>query len=469
MTKHKVIVDKVFNIFKDNNIYLVGGSVRNFLINQYKNTNIEIDDLDFAIDCKPEETIEILKKNNLKYYPIGIKFGTIGFALDDMYIEVTTFRKNEKYNHHNRFPSVEFGLSIEEDLARRDFTINAIALDRQWTRIDPYKGSQDIIFEKIRCPLSADIAFSDDPLRMLRAIRFASKLNFNIMPETYLGIEKNVHLILNLSVERIQDEFNKILLSNNPRLGLDLLAKTRLLNYFLHELVPCINLDQGLKWHHKDVWGHVLDVVNNLRGCNNLELLLAGVLHDIAKPYTRSITKIESSNVFILTKDEIHFYNHDWLGGIIAEGILKRLKYSNDTIKKVCFLVSNHMRPNHYNTQWKDSAVRRFVQDVGEYREDVLELSKADITSHNPDRVLSGVARIDELAKRCKELKELIVVKYPLDGNDIMLAFNLTQGKDVGIMKKRLEEAYNSGILNINSTKEDCLELLKKEVLWTAM
>ncbi|HEX67680.1 MAG TPA: HD domain-containing protein [bacterium] len=424
------VLKKVYEIFSKNGaeVYLVGGSVRDLLLKR------EINDYDFATPLPPEKVIEIFRKEGITTYPIGIEFGTVGVVIGEKEVQITTFRRKEKYPPSSRKPEVEFGGTIEEDLARRDFTINSMAITPQGELIDPFNGKEDLRRGILRTPLSPDISFTDDPLRMLRCFRFQSQLGFTIEENTYGAIRKHAFRIMFLSPERIQMEMDKLLLGDYVEKALKGLMETRLISFFLHELVPLENLHQSIELHHKDVWNHTISVVKNTP-----KVLLyrwTALLHDIAKPYVRSVEN-----------GKIHFYRHEELGARISFYILSRLKYPKDFIKKVCFLVSKHMRPALYNSSWTDSAVRRFIREMGENLEPLLVLAKADITSYRPERVKERLSLLKELEERVEALKSVREIKCPVDGWEIMNKYNIKPGPLVGKIKNLILEAVISGEL----------------------
>lgn len=418
---------KLFEIFEGKEIYLVGGYVRDSVL------GISNDDLDFATKLLPDEIIAILKSNHLKCWEIGKAFGTISTMIDGLKIEITTYRVNEKYEKNNRHPRVEFGKTLKEDLMRRDFTINALAMDRIGTIIDPLNIFKDLREHVIRTPLEPDKTFSDDPLRMIRAVRFVSTLGFSIDSTTLTGIFNNAHKILGLAVERIKVEMDKLLLGDYVDLALSKLVETKLINYYLPEIINLLNIEQNKDYHHKDIWKHTKSVVKN--SPKDIIVRWAALLHDIAKPYTKSIDQ-----------GEVHFYNHEDFGAKLSEYILMRLKFSNKEIKDIVSLIKNHMRPNLYSPKWADKAVRKLRKDMGDSLiNKLLALSRADITSQRPDRIDLAMKRLDDLEGRLNEpeIKEDFVL--PVNGHEIMEALGIQSGPLVGRLKSQLSEAIESG------------------------
>ena len=445
------ILKKIYEIFKKNSadIYLVGGAVRDILMEK------EVNDLDFATSLTPQEVNIVLKKEGIHTYPIGIEFGTIGAILGEKEVQITTFRKKEKYSPKNRKPEIEFGKTIEEDLSRRDFTINAMALTPKGELIDPFNGKEDIKKGIIRTPLNPDTSFSDDPLRMLRAFRFQSQLGFKIESKTLSSIKKNAFRIMFLSQERIQMEMDKILTGEYVTKALEELLQSQLASFFIHELIPLKGLNQSKEFHHKDVWKHTLRVVQNVP--SQLHLKWAALLHDIAKPYTRTIEN-----------GEIHFYRHPELGAKISYYILSRLKYPKNFIRKVCFLVLQHMRPAFYSSMWSDTAIRRFTREMGDNLQDILSLARADITSYRPERVKERLSLLDELYERIKKIESIKAPSYPVNGNEIMKRFNISPSPLVGKIKEFIREGVEEGKLPLNSPdKEIYFQYAQKKLIIT--
>jgi tRNA nucleotidyltransferase (CCA-adding enzyme) len=304
-------------------VYLVGGCVRDLYL------EIEPKDFDFTTPLTPDEIEAAIKVAGKHAYTVGKKFGTVGFTVEGQMIEVTTFRA-EKYEANNRKPSVEYVQDICQDLSRRDFTINAIALKEDKTVIDPYMGIQDIFGKRIMCVGNPTLRFKDDPLRMLRAIRFACQLNFNIDEATYKSIKKNNYRILHISKERWCMELDKILISPDPARGIRLLADCGLFSFIIPELQLQLNYDQKSKYHAHTLLEHTVRVVQKCP-CN-LNLRWAALLHDIGKPFVRT-EKGENA----------HYIFHERVGAEIVEKLADYLKWSNDRRKEVKELVKNHM------------------------------------------------------------------------------------------------------------------------------
>lgn len=441
------IEKKVFGIFKDYDIYLVGGSVRDKLL------KLEVHDYDFAINIPPLKTKEILNNLGYKTYEIGIAFGTIEFHLDNDIIQITTFRKNEKYERDNRNPVVEWGETIHEDLARRDFTINALALNKHGKLIDNFLSLKHLEYQILDTPLSSDISFNDDPLRMLRAIRFKNKYNLEYAEQVKKSLEKSSYRLLILPVERIREEFIKILIGTNVEIALTELLNFKLLNYFLPELTVLKNIDQTSIYHSKDVWEHTINVVKNIQYPDYI-LKIAALFHDIGKPYVK-----------LIVDNNVHFYRHENVSAMITRSLLLRLKFSTNDIEKIEFLVLNHMKPNLYDSLWSDSAIRRFVADVGNNLDYLLELSRADITSHNSEIIKNKLKLLEEFKTRISKCSNCTEIKSPLSGTTIMSLFNLPQGKEVGEIKQILIDGIIKGEVypSVFSTRQYVEYVLKNK------
>ena len=439
-------IQSIFKIFSQagKSIYLVGGSVRDLLMKK------SLNDYDFATSATPPEIIKILRNNRIKTYPVGINFGTVGAFIDQVELHITTFRKKERYRGFSRKPDVDFGTDIMEDLARRDFTINTMAIGVDSKIIDPFKGREDLEQKLIRTPKNPDVAFEDDSLRILRALRFQSQLGFEIEEKTHASLRKNAYRLLNLSSERIRDEMTKLLLGDYVEVALEKLMKVEIINYFLPELVPLKNLHEDSQLHHKDVWMHTVKVVKN---CPlDEKIRWTALLHDIAKPYVRTI---DAKNV--------HFYRHEDLGAKMAWGILTRLRFSNQDRRYICYLISKHMRANLYTSLWTDAAVRRFSNKMGDKLSDVLNISKADITSYKKERVARKLKELSELEERCEKLCSAKEPKFPITGDELMDKFKLSPSPLIGRMKNKILEAITSEELPDDSeNKEIYFEYIKK-------
>jgi len=414
--------------------YVVGGCVRDSLLGR------EPKDWDIATNAIPEVVMELFDNT----IPTGLKHGTVTVLISGESFEITTYRTEEGY-FDNRHPEVvKFVTSLVEDLARRDFTFNAIAYNPRIGLVDNFGGQIDLKNKEIKCVGSPNKRFGEDALRMIRAIRFASQLGFNIEYSTFEAIKTNKNLIKNISQERIRDELCKILLSDHPKFGLVTLQISGLLEIILPELYDCVDFDQHNEHHDKNVFDHILAVINNIP--NNLIIRLVALFHDIGKPQTFSID--ENGNG--------HFYQHHMRSMDIAEEVLKRLKFDNETIGRVSTLVKEHMsRFEHLRT----GNIKRFINRVGIENLDLLfELQIADIKGSKPPYDFSEIIKLKEECKRIIDEKQPLTVKdLAINGHDLM-ALGYKQGKDIGtILTKLLELVIENPELNI---KEKLLGLI---------
>jgi poly(A) polymerase len=418
---------------------LVGGPVRDAILGRLGN------DLDFTTDAHPHETKKILKAWADNVWDTGILFGTVAAKLGEVTVEVTTYR-SEKYEESSRNPDVEFGDNIEGDLSRRDFTVNSMALELTGEEpkfIDPFGGLQDLAKKVLRTPASAEQSFSDDPLRMMRAARFASQLNFEIDPEVTAAMISMASRISIISAERVRDEFIKILMSENPRLGITILVDTGLADLVLPE-IPKLRLEIDEHHHHKDVYEHSITVLEQAiaqearLGGPNLVIRLAALLHDIGKPKTRNL--IEGGGV--------SFHHHEIVGARLVKARMKALRFDNETIDAVETLTALHLRFHGYGDgEWTDSAVRRYVRDAGGLLTHLHVLTRADCTTRNAKKAERLARTYDSLEARIAKLEEeeeLSKIRPDLDGAQVMQLLDLKPSADVGkaldfLMELRME------------------------------
>jgi poly(A) polymerase len=418
---------------------LVGGPVRDAFLGRIA------PDLDFTTSANPDETLEILKPHVDTHWDIGRAFGTIGARIGDDTIEITTYRADQ-YSQDSRNPEVTFGKSLEDDLFRRDFTVNSMALRLPSKEfVDPYKGLQDLLDGVLRTPGKPEDSFSDDPLRMLRAARFTSQLGFEIEPATFEAMQAMAGRIEIISAERIQVELTKLMLGKHPRAGLEALVDSGLAAIILPEL-PALKLETDEHHHHKDVYEHTLTVVEqaidyekdyNLEG--DFILRFAALMHDTGKPLTR---KLEPGG-------GVSFYHHDMVGSKLTAKRMKALKFDNDTIKAVSRLVELHLRFFGYSDQaWTDSAIRRYVRDADDQLLRLHALTRADVTTRNKRKADRLSHAYDDLEHRIGEImeqEELNALRPDLSGEDIMRILDLKPSRQVGeayefLMELRLEE-----------------------------
>ena len=418
---------------------LVGGPVRDAILGRLGN------DLDFTTDAHPHQTKKILKSWADNTWDTGILFGTVAGKRGDTTVEVTTYR-TEKYEEDSRKPDVEFGETIEGDLSRRDFTVNAMALELTTATpefIDPFGGIDDLRSKILRTPTSAEQSFSDDPLRMMRAARFASQLGFEISEDVLAAMTSMSGRISIISAERVRDEFIKLLMSDQPRVGITILVDTGLADLVLPE-IPKLRLEIDEHHHHKDVYEHSITVLEQAiaqevrLGGPNLVIRLAALLHDIGKPKTRNL--IEGGGV--------SFHHHEVVGARLSKTRMKALRFDNETIDAVETLVALHLRFHGYGDgEWTDSAVRRYVRDAGDLLTHLHVLTRADCTTRNAKKA-ERLARIyDGLEERIAKLaqeEELSKIRPDLDGAQVMSLLQLKPSADVGkaldfLMELRME------------------------------
>ncbi len=407
-------------------LFLVGGGVRDRLMGR------PLHDFDLATDARPAAVRACLQEAGASaLWGVGERFGTVGAIVDGLTIEVTTFRGAR--------PG-EFANTLAADLGRRDFTINAMAIHLLRGRlIDPHGGEHDLAARRIRAVGDPAERFREDPLRLLRAVRFAAELGFELEVGTLAALVERAPLIAEVAVERIGAELGRIMVSPQPDLGLRLLVDTGLARHVLPELLPLRGGSRG-RARHKDVFEHSLQVVTRVPP--RPALRWAALLHDVAKPRT-----------FSVENGEVHYFGHEELGAQMATEILTRLRLDSATIERVAILIAQHGRANAYDSDWTDSAVRRFVREAGDALDDLLALSRADITSQRPARVAAGLARTEELAARCRQVQaeaDLAKLTSPLDGHELMRLFNRPPGRWVGRVKDHLTELVVDGALAPN-------------------
>ncbi len=429
-------------------IYLVGGSVRDAVLGR------EPADLDFTTNARPGEIKRLIRTWADDLYTMGEAFGTIGAVKGEDRYEITTFRA-EVYVEDSRNPAVTFGDSIEADLQRRDFTINAMALQLgidEPRLVDPHQGVADVASKTLRTPLGPDISFSEDPLRMLRLFRFMSQLGFHPSAEELDAVSRMKDRLDIVSAERIRDEFSKLLIGDWAAPALQLVVDSELADKFIPE-VPALAMEQDPFHHHKDVLAHSLAVMEKTDP--DLVMRLAGLFHDVGKPATR---KFEGPVVT--------FHHHEVVGARMARARMRELRYPKETIDAVGELVFLHMRPHTFKMGWTDSAVRRYVRDAGDLLARLNQLVRCDVTTGNEKRARQIQRRIDELEVRIDELaeqEELNAMRAPIDGNDVMAYLDLASGPRVGIimnllLDKRIDEGPYEPAEAFESVRQWALE-----------
>ena len=413
---------------------LVGGPVRDAVLGRSSA------DLDFTTSARPEQTETILRDwtGGGAIWDMGRDFGTLGGARDGVKVEITTYR-TEEYDPASRKPQVAFGDTLEGDLSRRDFTVNAMAVRiPSLELVDPFDGLRDLAETRLRTPVAPEQSFTDDPLRMMRAVRFVSQLGFRIHDGTAAAIETLAERITIVSAERVHDEFVKLMLGADPRGGLELLVELGLADHVLPEL-PALRLEIDEHHRHKDVYQHTLTVLDQAidlespRGSDgpcekpDLVLRLAALMHDIGKPATR---RYEPGGV-------VTFRFHETVGAKMTAKRMRAMTFDKDTTKKVSRLVELHLRFHGYTEEpWTDSAVRRYVTDAGELLQHLHRLTRADVTTQNRRKAQRLARAYDELEQRIEDLaaqEEIDRIRPDLDGNQIMEILGIGPGKEVGL------------------------------------
>ncbi len=437
------VVDTLARAFEEagHELAIVGGPVRDALL------GVGTHDLDFTTSAHPDEILRIVKPLSTAQWDIGRAFGTIGARIRGEQVEITTYRA-DTYDGETRKPVVAFGERLEDDLVRRDFTVNAMALRVPGpTLVDPNGGVEDLLQGVLRTPIDPRISFGDDPLRMLRAARFSSQLGFEVATETVQAMTDLRETLRIVSPERVQGELVRLLQTDDPIPGLRLLVDTGLMAEFLPE-IPALRLEVDEHHHHKDVYEHSLTV---LRQSIDLEtsrhpgaapdvpLRLAALLHDIGKPATR---KLEPGGA-------VTFHHHDVKGARMARKRLRELRFDSATIDSVTLLIDLHLRFFGYaEGAWTDSAVRRYVRDAGDELERLHILTRADVTTRNKRKAARLRSAYDDIEQRIAALREqeqLDAIRPDLDGNEIQRILGITPGREVGeayryLLDLRLDE-----------------------------
>ena len=412
-------------------LYLVGGVVRDLLLGRELGPGR---DIDLTTDARPADTKRIVKGWAESVWTQGERFGTIGCRRDGWDYEITTHRA-EAYDPDSRKPRVEFAAAIDADLSRRDFTVNAMALALPEPElIDPFGGATDLAAGRLRTPLSPEASFSDDPLRMLRAARFLAGYGLEPEPELTAAVTAMADRLDIVSAERIRDEFDKLVVVDDPSAGLWFLVDTGLIDRFLPEFSR-MRLEQDPIHRHKDVLTHTIAVVAKTRPERLVRL--AALYHDVGKPRTRAIGD-----------GGVSFHHHEVVGARMTRDRMRALKYSSDDVEAVSRLVFLHLRFHTYKMGWTDAAVRRFVRDAGDLLPELIELTRCDCTTRNERKARALARRMDELEARIAELQaseELAAIRPDLDGNQVMARLGLSPGRDVGaalefLLELRLEE-----------------------------
>lgn len=416
---------------------LVGGPVRDAFLGH------QVHDLDFTTNALPDEIIRVVVPISEAHWDIGRDFGTIGAQISGDKVEITTYRADQ-YDGKTRKPEVVFGESLEEDLLRRDFRVNAMAVRLpELVLVDPSGGVEDLMAGILRAPKSAELSFTEDPLRMMRAARFTSQLGFHLDEETEWAMTEFLASIENISAERVNEELCKLLLTDKPRAGIELLVRTGIAALVLPE-IPALRLEVDEHHHHKDVYEHSLTVLEqaieleqerNPGQPGDLTLRLAALLHDIGKPATR---QLEPGGA-------VSFHHHDLVGAKLSVKRMKALRFDKETTQNVARLIELHLRFFGYSdAAWSDSAVRRYARDAGALLERLHILTRADVTTRNKRKADRLAFAYDDLENRIMELsqaEEMAAIRPDLNGEEIMAILGIPAGRDIG-------EAYNY-LLNV--------------------
>ncbi|MFZ9087527.1 MAG: CCA tRNA nucleotidyltransferase [Pontimonas sp.] len=419
---------------------LVGGPVRDAFLGR------AVNDLDFTTSATPDQIEQLVRPIADAVWDVGREFGTIAAKLGDATVEITTYRA-DSYDGKTRKPTVEFGTNLDDDLVRRDFTVNAMALRVPGAvLVDPYGGLDDLLARRLRTPSAPEVSFSDDPLRMLRACRFVSQLGATLDVPTAAALADMAEKITTISAERVRDELSKLLLTDSPRAGLEVLVDSGLAAHVLPELA-LLREERDEHRRHKDVYQHSLTVLDQAIDLEksrhpgappNLVNRLAALLHDIGKPVTK---KFEGG--------QVTFHHHDVVGAKMVKKRLKALRFDNNTVDRVARLIELHLRFFGYADQgWSDSAVRRYVRDAGDELELLHILTRADVTTRNQQKADRLAFAYDDLEQRIAELREqeeLNAIRPDLDGEHIMAILGIPPGRDVGaayrfLLEMRMDE-----------------------------
>jgi poly(A) polymerase len=437
------VVARLGRAFADagHELAVVGGPVRDALLGR------ETHDLDFTTDARPDDILRIVTPISSARWDVGRDFGTIGARVSGEQVEITTYRA-DSYDGVTRKPTVAFGETLEDDLSRRDFTVNAMALRVPGkTLVDPTGGVEDLLGRRLRTPSEPEVSFGDDPLRMLRAARFSAQLGFDVDPATLAAMAELGSTLSIVSAERIQSELVRMLTTDDPVRGLRILVDTGLMELFLPE-VPALRLEIDEHHHHKDVYEHSLTVLRQTieleharhpGAAPDVALRLAALLHDIGKPATR---RLEPGG-------GVTFHHHDVKGARLARKRLQALRFDSDTIGSVTKLIELHLRFFGYaEGAWTDAAVRRYVRDAGNELERLHILTRADVTTRNKRKAARLAGAYDDIEARIaslREQEEIDSVRPELDGNRIQEVLGIRPGRDVGeayrfLLDLRLDE-----------------------------
>jgi poly(A) polymerase len=436
-------------------LYLVGGTVRDLLVDAGRGDF----DLDLTTDARPADIKACIAGWADAVWTQGERFGTIGARFGDRTYEITTFRA-ESYTDDSRKPHVTYADDVETDLGRRDFTINAMALELTGgatpTLVDPHGGAADLMQQVLRTPLGPDVSFSDDPLRMLRAARFIAGYRLHPTDELVAAVSDMASRLEIVSAERIRDEFDKLITVDHPAAGLWFLYDTGLADQFLPELAA-MRLEHDPIHRHKDVLSHTIAVVENVRPPSEQPsthppydfriVRLAALFHDIGKPRTRGYLEGKGTT----------FHHHDAVGARMTKQRMTKLRYSNDDVAAVTALVALHLRFHTYRLGWSDSAVRRYVRDAGDLLHELNVLTRCDCTTRNERKAKQLSKRMDDLEARIEALadaEEIAAIRPELDGQAVMDHLGIGPGRDVGdALRYLLEIRLDEGVIGEDATR----------------
>jgi poly(A) polymerase len=422
-------------VFRDagEELFLVGGAVRDELLGEQDL------DLDFATSARPAETVSILERLGAgRPYRVGEKYGTIGVVVSGWTVQITTYRSEEVYAPGSRKPDVAFGSTLLEDLSRRDFTINAMARDPlEGTLLDPLGGEADLRAGLIRAVGDPIGRFREDPLRLLRGVRFAARFGFTVEPATWLAMKESASRLGTISRERIRDEYAAMLVGSNAVRALTLMRDSGLLQASVPQLMALTQMPDHGPRHPLSLWDHTMRVVAGVRPA--LTVRWAALLHDIAKPATRTHEP----------NGRPRFFHHEEVGAAMAREILTGLRYSSNVVEDVALLVGTHMQLHTYNNEWSDGAVRRLVLRLGALTQDSIELARADASGHSLTGTSQNAPKFDELEDRIRRSSEEQVtrLKSPLTGNDLMERYHRPPGPWIREIKIALDDAVIDGKL----------------------
>jgi poly(A) polymerase len=447
---------RLFELFKQagQELYLVGGAVRDHLRGAALE---ELLDLDFATSAPPTESARILRQAGLPVFTVGSRFGTVGTILDGegvrREVQVTTFR-GEIYVNGSRKPRVTFGKNLRDDLARRDFSINAMAMTAEGDLVDPYGGRRDLDQKLLRTVGDPRTIFREDPLRTLRAARFVATLGMQPEPDLVAAACELAPEILTVSRERWLMEMNRLLVGPTVEAALGFLADTGLLKSLLPEAQAMLEFKAGQgKYHHKALWPHTLAVV--AQAPPRVPVRWAALLHDAGKVTTRSVD----------AAGDVHFFGHESAAAALVDEVARRFRFDRALWQRVRGLVAMHQRPALYEGVWTDAAIRRLIREAGEALQDLLDLSRADVTSHRPGVREGALARLRELEVRAAELIRLDGQGPLLPkgiGRAIMTRLRIGEGPRVGEVKAQLEQAVLDGLLPRNAPVDAYIEHLDR-------